>query len=353
MMHCRMKIIHEVFEKFGPHKAHELLNEILEKGITLVKDVPECMQQLFANVETVPVWLNEDLLESGSAFCRRTGPFGLVVLRNYCLMGGYESSAINKPLIYTSALKKGASKRMVETLDFGVDVTGKGAMKKNSPGFKSAVKVRIMHAFARVSIRKVPTWSDETWGVPINHGDMIATNLGFSLVFIEGLRKLGFKPKKIEVDGIFHLWKYIGYLLGIPASHLPDNEKQAIECLYKWTMTQPVADEDTKALAIALMNEPLLSSYLNAVWKKKILIKIHLGYSYFFLGKRACQRMSLPKTSFRYFPYGIRFFNTIHEHIILLTSSRYNRSVRSGRKDQENIRILFLKGYSSLQDKNK
>ncbi len=55
-------------------------------------------------------------------------------------MGGYESSAINKPLIYTQALKKGAAKRMAETVEFWVHVTGEDAMQRDGIGFKSAIK---------------------------------------------------------------------------------------------------------------------------------------------------------------------------------------------------------------------
>lgn len=347
------KIVKTVFEKEGYLKSHQLLNELLVKGAHTVPDIPAQLQKLFNELESPPDWLDEKLLEAGSAFCRRTGAFGLIVLRNYCLMGGYESSAINKALIHTGALKKGAAKRMAETLDFWVNVTGEHAMQRSGIGFSSAVKVRMIHAFSRAYIYKQPQWDNNQWGIPINQGDMVATNLGFSVVFLEGIRRVGFKPADQEVKGLFHFWKYIGYLLGIPPTYLPDTEEQAIETLYKWTITQPMADEDTRTLAEALMNEPVLASFPKYKWQKKLLIKAHLGYNYFFLDNRACSTMGLPRTLFRYMPYLAKLQNSIKESFTLSGTNSYKMAVIRGRKSQELIRDLFMRGHSETLKANR
>lgn len=337
------EIIQDVFKSLGHRQAHELLNNILQHGIDQIPDVPQSLRTLFTEVQKIPDWLDEELLETGAAFCRRTGPLGLIVLRNYSLMGGYESSAINKPLIYTGALKKGAAKRMAETMSFWVDVTGKNALKPYTVGFNTTMHVRIIHALARAYTRKAADWQDEQWGVPLNQGDMVATNLGFSLVFLDGLRKQGFKPSDKEINGLFHFWKYVGHLLGIPLHELPDNEEQAIVSLYQWTMNQPGADEDSIALAHALMNAPLLATYPRALWQKKLLVKIYLGYNRYFLGSRSCKRMLLPNTVFRFLPYLVAFINGFHEQWIRSSAARYDKAIESGRKQQEDIRREFLK----------
>jgi hypothetical protein len=334
------RVIKEVFEKMGFHKASQLIDDVLNKGIDFVKDVPEPVQQLFAQADTIPDWLDQDLLKTGAGLCGRGGTLALMVLRNYCLMGGYESSAINKPLIYTQALKKGAAKRMAETLEFWVNVTGENAMRRDSIGFKSAIKVRLMHAYARTAVERTPGWSNDLWGIPINQGDMVAGNLAFSLAFMEGLKIVGTKISEKEIKGVLHLWKYIGYIMGIPPAYLPDTEKQAIESLYKWTITQSAADEDTQALAHALMLEPLTSSYANHLWQKKLLVKIHLAYNHFFLGKRACKTMALPNTILKYYPYSVAVINSLLEFLV-----PHKNSVTMGRKWQERIKTLYLRGY--------
>ncbi len=341
------QVIEEVYGNLKFRKANELINQIIQEGIQGQKNIPDCLREFFIEIETIPQWLDGKLLEKGTAFCRRSGPLGLIVLRNFCLMGGYESSAINKPLIATGALKKGAAKRMAETVEFWVDATGKNSLIEKKKGYSSAVKVRLMHAYARVMILKSQKWENHKWGVPLNQWDMLATNLGFSIVFIEGLKKLGFHISDEEQKGVFHLWKYIGYLLGIPANLLPNNRKESILALYKWTMSQPPADEDTKALAHALMNEPLLASYPKGKWHKEFQVKFHLGYNYFFMGKRACQVMELPKSSLYFLPYIVKTFNQGKERLNHLNDFFFQQSIYRGRQKQELIKKLFLKGHTS------
>lgn len=341
------EVVNETYLKLGYQQTDTLLNTIFESGIDSAPEAPESLKQLFREVTAVPEWLDWTKLEQGSAFCRRSGPLGLIVLRNYCLMGGYESAAINKPLIFTGALKKGDAKRIAETTEFWVAITHKNALHQPEDGFKHAVKVRLMHAYARVSVRKLPEWKNEAWGEPINLWDMIATNLGFSLVFMEGLKNLGLKPNQQEIDGLLHLWKYVGYLLGIPAHYLPDTEEQAITELYKWTITQPPADEDTQALALALMNEPYNVSFPKYQWQKRFVLNVHLAYNYFFLGKRSCKEMGLPTSPLGILPRLVPVFQFIPEMITQRNARYYDKRTASGRKKQEHIKNLFLEGHSA------
>lgn len=336
-------VVVDLFEGLGHKRGHQLLHTLLEQGLNAVPDIPDSLRALYTSALHVPEWVDDDLLKQGATFCQRAGVFSLITLRNYSLMGGYESAAINKPLIFTGALKGGPAKRLSDTLKFWVDVTGMDAMKPTGAGFNAAIQVRIIHALARYYIKKSPEWKDEDWGIPINTGDMVATYLGFSLVYLEGLRMLQFKPILNEELGVYHLWKYIGYLLGIPQELLPANDKEAIQTLYKWTMTQPLADIDTIALAHALVNAPLSATFPNKVWQKKILVKIYLGFNRFYLGRAACNRMHLPNTIFKVIPYIAASINYVHECLVLIFPSFKVRAIKKGRNAQVEVTDSFLK----------
>lgn len=342
------RLIREVFEKHGHRKAHQWLNEALDKGFESIDDMPDLMNDFFRKSENIPEWLDFRLLEKGSSLCRRAGNFAAIVLRNYSLMGGYESSAINKPLVFTGALKKGAAKRMAETYDFWVNVTGKDAMRIPQMGYKSAVKARIVHALVRCYLLKSPEWKNEKWGLPLNLGDMVATHLGFTLVFLVGLEKVGMKPTEEEKHGLFHLWKYIGYLMGIDIAYLPENEREAIDSLYKWTMAQPVADEDTKALAISLVEEPLSANFPEKEWQKKAQVQVHLAFNYLLMGKESCERIGIPKSTMSYVPGIMVTANVIKEPVIHSGKYFYDNAVNRGRIQQEFLRKMFQKAHPSV-----
>src|SRR5690606_3410869 len=92
---------------------------------------------------------------------------------------------------------------------------------------------------------------------------MLATNSGYSIAFIDGLAMLELHPSNEELSAVLHLWKYAGYLIGIPLDLLPDTPEQAAKQLYLWSKTQKGIDQDSKDLAWALYDEPLRVSFTN------------------------------------------------------------------------------------------
>lgn len=358
------RVIREVMIPLGYPKTMQLLGQALSEGhfenlsahgdssTRLNSGIPQILIDLVEFSLQKPVWLDLEKVEIGAKLCRRSGTRGFMVLRNYCLMGGYESSAINKPLIFTGALKKGAAKRTTETTEFWVKVVGERALENPHTGICECILIRLMHSYARVSILNGEGWFDDAhhkwrtddWGEPLNQWDMIATNLGFSVVFLDGIRSLGVKVKPEEVEGLFHLWKYIGYLLGIPADLLPETEEQAIRELYAWTITQPPADADTQELAKALMLEPLSSNFPSKMWQKKRVIQLHLAYNYFFLGADSCRAMGLPVKGWSIFPFLLRNITRMQEIYYRTSAKAFENGVRKRRRNQEKVARLYLAG---------
>ncbi|SEL10907.1 oxygenase MpaB family protein [Parapedobacter koreensis] len=318
---------------------------VLETYLRELGNVPldkrNVLDRFFSQVDTSPAWLDNELLSAGVTFSQRSGLSGLVVLRDYCLMGGYESAAINKPLVYTGALKKGAVKRLAETVEFWVDITGNNALGYGNVGFAGVMKTRIIHSFARISILASTDWDSTKWGLPLNAWDMLATNLGFSLVYLTGLRQMGIVALEREVKGLFHLWKYVGYLLGIPIDLLPEDEKTAIEALFYWTMTQPDGDNDSKAMAKALQEEPLKSHYPPSWLGRRLMREIHLYYNHFLLGRHSCRLLGLDKTSMGKIAYLNIIRNRLQNRRV--HDPQYlGQLVRDGRAVHERVRAIYL-----------
>lgn len=337
------RVIREVYQVHGFRQADQWINDLLNGE--QAADIPASLQQILSQTTSKPSWLDEELLEKGAALCRRSGSLGLMVLRNYCLMGGYESSAINKPLVFTGALKKGAAKRLTETTEFWVKIVGESAITSPQKGLKECLKIRLMHAYARVSILEEGKWQEADWGAPLNQWDMLATNLGFSIIFLDGLRRLGMSPTESEIQGLFHFWKYVGFLLGTPETVFPETESEAIRAIYAWTITQAPADADTIALALALSLEPVDGPFPAKNWQKRLVYKTHLGYNWYFLGKTSCETMQLPATAWRFFPPVQCFFVRLGQTFVLRSEKSYKRSVQRNRKAQTKVVNAYLESH--------
>src|SRR5690554_3036542 len=94
------------------------------------------------------------------------------VLRDFGLMAGYQASGINQTLVKTGALERGATRRVAETTKWWMDCTTVGGLKPGSEGFKTTLKVRLIHAIIRQRLLKQADWNTAQWGVPINQLDM-------------------------------------------------------------------------------------------------------------------------------------------------------------------------------------
>jgi len=335
------RLVEHLHLKIGFTKGQQLIRDYLQgKAIESIYDK---LISDFMNTLTIePQWLDWQKLQQGIALSQRSGLTGLIVLRDYCLMGGYESSAINKPLIFTGALKKGAVKRLTETVTFWVDITADQALRKGGIGFEAILLTRCIHSFARLNILKHGDWDTDKWGIPLNTWDMLATNLGFSLVYLIGLKQMKFNLLENEINGVMHLWKYIGSLLGIPLDLLPDTEEEAIKALYYWTMTQKEGDQDSIALAQALMEEPVHAAYPTSKFGRKLMREVHLYYNNYLLGNYSCNLLGLEKTTIG----KIAYFNILKnkkENSRILRDEVRQQQIRKGRKVHEGVKQIYLK----------
>ena len=332
------QLVLDIHDNKGFVQGNASLSSYL-KAEKLPNDEQNIWFNFFEKIEIQPEWLDKEKLKYGAELSRRSGLSALIVLRDYCLMGGYESAAINKPLIYTGALKKGAVKRLTDTVNFWVHITKENGLDRNSEGFRQIFLTRIIHSYSRINILKHTDWDSNKWGIPINIWDMLATNLGFSLVFLVGLRKIGLQPSEEEIDGLFHFWKYVGYLLGIPLELLPENEDEAIEALYLWTMTQHEGDEDSRLLAEALQQEPLFANYPKNKLMRMMMREVHLFYNYFLLGDYSCKILGLPETKVGRLGVVNIWRTRKFERTIIDSESRII-AITKGEEEQENVRLV-------------
>ncbi|MDO5656541.1 MAG: oxygenase MpaB family protein [Flavobacteriaceae bacterium] len=334
-------VVMETYKKMPYTKATKMIEQAMKTPMQNDSNYPKALKELLYQMQQVPDWYDQDLANIGARLNMRSGTNALMVLRDFSLMGGYDFSYLNKALIFTGALQQTAVKRLKNTLEFWVNVTRTDGLKLFSPAFENIVKTRLMHAWSRISIDEhfSATWDTENWGKPINHWDMIATYLGFSLVLMQGLKKLGIKISEEEEIGTYHLWKYIGYLLGLPIEFLAESQTNAVESFYLWTTTQAVGDQDSVQLAKALLDESLSNNIYKYNFQRKILYDLHAAMSGYLIDEEVKNRLELPKPKiFSFFPKFIIATNRISQNLINITHpAKYQKLVNIGHKQQMKV----------------
>ena len=125
--------------------------------------------------------------------------------------------------------------RLLETMQFVIDVMGGSIPPSDSPksqwsgpgtltpltgeGWKSAIRVRLLHALARRRILSKPNFDATQDGIPINQEDLAHTLAAFSFVPLHSLPELGLGFTKGQADATIAFWRHVGFVLGLD-SHI-------------------------------------------------------------------------------------------------------------------------------------
>jgi hypothetical protein len=172
-------------------------------------------------ITTYPNWLDLDLLREGQVLFYKYSGSSAMGLLYYSLVGGFSAPKIVKVLDQTAYLTKGnydqTFKRLNETLEMVLDsIESPDNLKIGNIGWVSVLKVRFIHARVRNRIKSHhETYDTSKYGIPINEEDMIVTLCSFSINILETIKKIGAPITRREEEAYIHLWRYIGYLIGI------------------------------------------------------------------------------------------------------------------------------------------
>lgn len=212
------------------------------------------LRDFFDYYGKVPDWVDIKQLEYGQRVLLAYLPSVSISLFYRSLVPGFSIPKIAKVLQATAYLAPPSSnERVYERLtDTGALISacttgGLDSILPHGKGWKAALQVRILHAKVRSALlnrtgsRK---WNIETLGVPINQEDNAATLLAFSANAMLGSEMiLGIPLPQQDLEAFMALWRYLGWILGVPTIHdTPSitNSLQPLDpCGPGWQLEQP------------------------------------------------------------------------------------------------------------------
>jgi hypothetical protein len=278
-----------LFTRLPTGEGRRMFEAAVEFGIGSLDDPPEELVAFFAQVDDEPYWLDYDKLDLAARVSMRTGLVGIgLALPGLALTGGYLASKADKPLVGTGDLRRMAPRRLNETATWYIDVTSPGGLDRFAPGFTGMLRVRLMHAMVRAAMNRRDDWDYSGWDAPVNQVQLAGTLMLFSLANLAGCRAMGLRFSDAERDAVFHLWRYVGRLMGVHPELVPTCEADNWRLFWLEADTEFLPDDDSYRLARALHNgrdEPravaLSRAYLSS-------------YSRLILGRSNADRLGLP-----------------------------------------------------------
>ncbi len=237
-------------------EGRRILNAGLAGGLESLTDRPPAITALLQQLETMPAWVDPDMLGRGEVAALSISPFwyGLCAISS-ALVHTYASPAIARLLTQTGRLTTMAPRRLAETGMWARQATMPGGLLRGAPGYQATVQVRLLHARMRSSAL-THGWDAAEWGVPISQVDVVRTWLDFTLTPFRALAALGIELTQAEQNSLYHYWHYLAYLLGLEDHSfyrdVTDHDSaQELRHLLDLTIGPP--DENSRALTAAMV----------------------------------------------------------------------------------------------------
>lgn len=222
----------------------------------------KAMIQFYKTYSTLPNWAQlADLKLGQQVFLAYSAAIGLTLYYR-SLVPGFSIPKIAAVLQATKYLAPPSSRERVVAR-----LTDTGAMLAaccldvqsilpGGEGWKTALRVRVLHAKVRKALLQRNDWKVEELGVPINQEDMAATLLGFSSNALLGIEMiLGFALGQKEQLAYLAYWRYLGWLLGVStlvedykATSGDDNLRPLDPCGPGWLADRPDPSEHSRAI---------------------------------------------------------------------------------------------------------
>ncbi|ROO83005.1 uncharacterized protein DUF2236 [Actinocorallia herbida] len=286
------------------------IRRALAEGIGAVPDAPASVVRLFAEIDAEPEWLDRDLLDLAShAYCRHPVAV-LTALGTASLVGSYVNGAAVEPLALTRRFTDRGAVRAFETASWLWAAARPGGLARFAPGVAATVRVRLIHAFVRHHILTgLPegSWDAAELGHPINQADSAYTLIEFSLIPLRVMGRFGIPHTPRERSAIHHLFRYVGYLMGVDPRILPRTERDfaELEEIYHLTGAEPSAysRELVAELLDVIMPDNLASQAgpLSPVLRRTARPMVH-GLARTFAGDQIADRLGVRRNAWRHLP---------------------------------------------------
>lgn len=277
------------FAELPAGRGRQMLDTALASGIDAIGDPPSALVKLFNELDAPPIWVDFERLDRGGSLFMRSGAAGMTILGLVCLPMMYSSPGGNKPLVFTGQLLRRAPRRLAETARFMLETSRSGGLRRDAEGFRLTVKVRLMHAQVRRLLWKSGRW-DPSWGEPVNQMYLAGTSLALSVVFVDGLRRLGLRVGVRDAEDLIALWRYSSHLMGVDPQLQCSTETQGWRIVELVRRCEGAPDGDSVALIHAVMNASYVPAFDCHAWR----IPLAYDWSRSLLGDASADALGYP-----------------------------------------------------------
>ena len=284
-------IMEELSAELSPGQLHRFVGAGIEQNEEALREAPAALRDFFKNLQEPP-WLYYEGFRPGIRVFHENVDLMLGAFVTGVLVEGF-STLIAKSFGITGRVAT-TRRRLQQNNRHMLEIFFPAGLQRTGEGWKLSTRIRFVHTRIRGLLAKSDEWNHEAWGTPLS-----AAHLGFAIsVFSKRLLEysamLGAKFSKEERESVLAVWRYAGYLMGIPETILYTNARDA-EQMYKiGYQCEPPPDADSIAVANLLVQSiPRVASIEDEAEQEK-LVRLAYRLSRALIGNKLADSFEFP-----------------------------------------------------------
>ena len=172
-----------------------------------------------------------------------------------------------------------------------------GGLHRNGDGWKLSMRIRFVHARIRSLLAKSGDWDHAVWGTPLS-----AANLGlaiaiFSMQLLRYSKLVGARFNKEEQKSVLAVWRYAGYIMGIPETILYTDGADAERKYNVAYLCEPPPSADSVAMSNTLIKAIAPVAGVTDPDEQKELTNLAYHLSRALIGQKLADQFEYPKHS--------------------------------------------------------
>ena len=245
--------IMEELSSLPAYDLHAFIEAGIEQHHGVLREAPKVLRDFFEKVDSdVPPWVDFEAFKPGMRAFFENMTNMLIAYAVGSAVEGF-GTLVAKSFFITgrvTGLDDGAIRRLRQNNRHMVEIYYPGGLDRDGDGWKISMRIRFVHARIRHLMANSDAWDHEAWGTPLSAAHLGGVSLyTFSIRQFEHAIALGGKLTQEEKESIVSIWRYAGYLLGVPETILFTNEQEARELRNIASMCEPPPDSDCLAVA--------------------------------------------------------------------------------------------------------
>ncbi len=286
----------EELNDFDRGAMAEFLRAGFDNDEAALKAAPVALQEFFSDISVPPEWLSDIDFAPGIRMFYRNSKVILASFVAGVLIEGFMTN-ISKSFFITGRVRDQGVRRLQQNNRHLVDSFIPGGLDREGDGWKLSARLRIIHAQVRRLMRESDEWDAEAWGEPISAGHLGFAITAFSARLLTHMKRLGASYSKEESVSFMAVWRYVGYLMGIPETILFRDEAEANRLFEIGGMCEPEPGLESVSMANSLVNSAPLLAEMNDPEVRRKFAKYIYGVSRALIGNKLADQLKYPRTS--------------------------------------------------------